>query len=58
MYDFFLLSKEDLIELDLPIASRNRIIAIQKHYSSQGIPNLTTTNENGTIKADMNDFDI
>ena len=27
LYDFLLLSKEDLVELGLPIAARNRIIA-------------------------------
>ena len=27
MYDFFLLRKEDLVELKLPIAARNRILA-------------------------------
>lgn len=29
LYDFLLLSKDDLIELELPIAVRNRIIAFQ-----------------------------
>jgi len=32
IYDFFLLRREDLIELNLPIAVRNRIIAFQDHY--------------------------
>ena len=27
LYDFLLLSKEDLVELSLPIAARNRIVA-------------------------------
>jgi hypothetical protein len=32
IYDFFLLKREDLIELSLPIAVRNRILAFQEHY--------------------------
>ena len=37
LYDFLLLTKEDLIELDLPIAARNRIIAFQRHYANEGL---------------------
>jgi hypothetical protein len=32
VYDFFLLRRDDLIELQLPIAVRNRIIAFHEHY--------------------------
>ena len=35
--DFFLLTKDDLLELDLPIAARNRIIAIQKYLANEGL---------------------
>lgn len=34
IYDFFLLRREDLIELSLPIAVRNRILAFQEHYKT------------------------
>jgi len=37
LYDFLLLTKDDLVELDLPIAARNRIIAFQKHYANEGL---------------------
>ena len=35
MQDFLLLSKDDLIEMKLPIACRNRIIIFQKHLKDQ-----------------------
>ena len=35
LYDLFLLTKEDLIELELPIAARNRILVFQQYYSEE-----------------------
>ena len=50
LYDFLLLTKEDLLELQLPIAARNRIAAFQRHYANE---NFFT--DNGTP---LTDFDI
>ena len=58
--DFFLLTKDDLLELDLPIAARNRVIAIQKYLANEGLHNTqgTAAANEGMTQADLTDFDI
>ena len=41
IYDFLLLKRDDLIELQLPIAARNRIMAFQQHFQAIGFDNRT-----------------
>ena len=37
IYDFLLLTREDLVELQLPIAARNRIAAFQHYFRESGL---------------------
>lgn len=49
LYDLFLLTKEDLIELELPIAARNRILVFQQHYAEE--------NGNNVSQIDVSEFE-
>ena len=56
MYDFFLLTKDDLVELQLPIGVRNRIQAFQKHLADEGIlsgRNIMGSAQDASINLDI-----
>ena len=54
--DFLLLTREDLIELHLPIAARNRIIAFQQHFRESSLSDANGMGWDG--ESGLEDFNM